>query len=228
MAITFLRTTRALTRQRELDLARRIAGGSKQATFELANAVGPLVLAQAATVSRTHPTVEWDDLVASGWLGAAKAATAFVPDASSEGSEAPQFPAYAASYVRAEMMHEVRLFVSQVSIPEHVFKGRGGKGEAKAAMQPWREALSLDVLGWEREPASRDLGMARAEVALDVHRAINQLPAPQRHIVLQGLADVAGKDTAAELRVSSARVSQLRRAAHETLRDSLQDLRAAA
>ena len=229
MATTFLSNARPLTRRQELDLARRIAAGSRQATFELAGSVGPLIRSQARRVAASHPTLDADDLDMRGWLGAAKAVAHFAPQQHGPDDEEvrhPQFPAFAAPYVHAELMDEVRRYATPVVIPEHVFKARNGRDTASAVILPWLRALSLDGPKSIKEISTVD--QTQTTTSMDVRRAIGQLPDKQRYVMLRILEDVPAKDIAAELEVGAARVSQLRSSAAESLRESLANYRAAA
>lgn len=229
MATTFLSTARTLTSQQELDLARRIAAGSRQAAFELAGSVGPLIRSQSRRVAASHPTLDADDLDMRGWLGAAKAVAHFAPQQHGTDEEEvrhPQFPAFAVPYIRAELMDEVRRYSTPVLIPEHVFKARNGRDTASAVTMPWLHALSLDGAKSIQESSSVD--QAQTTTSIDVRRAIGQLPDKQRYVMLRILDDIPAKDIAAELDVGAARVSQLRSSAAESLRESLATYRAAA
>lgn len=229
MATTFLSTARTLTSQQEMDLARRIAAGSRQAAFELAGSVGPLIRSQARRVAASHPTLDADDLDMRGWLGAAKAVAHFAPQqdgTSEEEVRHPQFPAFAAPYVHAELMDEVRRYATPVVIPEHVFKARKGRDAASAVILPWLRAISLDGAKSTTELAAED--QAQVISSIDVRQAIGQLPDKQRYVMLRILEDAPATDIAVELGVGTARVSQLRSSAADFLRESLATYRAAA
>jgi len=229
VATTFLSTARTLTSQQEMDLARRIAAGSRQAAFELAGSVGPLIRSQARRVAASHPTLDADDLDMRGWLGAAKAVAHFAPQqdgTSEEEVRHPQFPAFAAPYVHAELMDEVRRYSTPVLIPEHVFKARNGRDSASAVTMPWLHALSLDRATSIKELSGAD--QAQVITSIDVRRALEQLPDKQRYVMLRIVEGVPAKEIAVELDVGTARVSQLRSKAAELLRESLANYRTAA